>query len=135
MGFICRNYFSYGSCCWTNSSACLYTNTRRMEEMTRRYHAHGVEIYNLVLKHLPLGRLLLVVVVEERHEEEDVAVAEAVVAVAVMVDLPLIHNKLLHNSSGLVKCQDKRVVVTGNAIKSTAAKQRLITLWHVLIIM
>jgi len=81
--------------------------------------------------------------VEERHEEEDVAVAKAVVTVVVVVDLTLIHNKLLHNnssnsnsnnSSGLVRCQDKHVAVTGNTIKSTATKRRLIVLWHVLIL-
>ena len=81
-----------------------------------------------------LGKLLPVMVVEERHEEEDTVVAEAVVAVMVMVDLTLIHNKLLHNnnssnsnnSSGLVRCQDKCMAITGNTTKSTAAKQRLI---------
>ncbi len=79
-------------------------------------------------------------VVEVSLEEEAVAEAEVadVVADVVAVDLILIHNKLLHssnnnNSSGLVKCQDKCVAVTGNATKSTAAKRRLIALQHVLI--
>src|SRR6266576_5625281 len=82
-------------------------------------------------------------VVEESPEEEEEAEAEVAVVDAdvVVVDLTLIHNKLLHNSSnsnnnssGLVKCQDNRVAVTGNATKSTAAKRRLIALRHVLIL-
>jgi len=83
-------------------------------------------------------------VVEEESPEEE-AVAEVTVvdedADVVAVDLTLIHNKLLrnssnsnnNNSSGLVKCQDRRVATTGNATKSTAAKQRLIAQRHVLI--
>src|SRR6266550_6532765 len=84
--------------------------------------------------HLLNGRLQPDVVVEELPEEEAAAEAE------VVVDLTLIHNKLLHNSSnsnnssGLVRCQVNRVAVTGNATKSTAAKRRLIALRHVLIL-
>ncbi len=115
----------------------VYKYEKNGGDDTPEPHIWHVENYNLVSRHLPNGRLPPVVVVEESPEEE--AVAKAEVAVVVAVDLTLIHNKLLHNSSnnnnnssGLVRCQDRCMAVTGNAIKSTAAKRRLIVLRHML---